>query len=145
MPEKNIIDQELSQIIFIANDAKDNIARIKSASWKVLATVSLSFGLFNSDLIFTCQIIDKYQTLYNSVFYISLAFFLYVVVYEYTKKIIIYRKRIYRAYKHFSQEAKDVHGETKNISDFDSGDVIYLVFCILFITFFGISHYLINL
>lgn len=87
-------DKKTMDIHFVARDAVDNIARIKDASWKVLAVEAATF---------TFIVVGRDELrgigFVHLGFYLFSMFLAYVACWEYPAKLTKYRKRLGRALK----------------------------------------------
>lgn len=126
-----------SEILFIAQDAVDNIREIKLASFRVLLSYTAVFG-------FILGIGRPYIPLYGVIFLIFGMLVIFLCSYWYPRKIRSKRKRLRRAYEGMSKKAQKVHGSVFEIAEDDGGDDLYKlgasIYVFLLILMFILSY-----
>lgn len=127
-----------NDIHFVAQDTANNIARIKAASWKVLAAEAATFAFIAINTAKGEG--DLSSGLVHAGFYSFSVFLAYVVCREYPKKLKKYRIRLGKALQEFDDKAKKIHGEIGSIPNQNCGDRIYFCFCLLYFLFFIVLY-----
>ena len=116
-----------SDILFVAKDAVDNIARIKAASWRALAVEGAVFAFFviNS---------DKLSFGFASIAFTAFTLFLCVIVcVTYPLKLLKYRNRLAKCSEKFDEDAKKIYEKgIQDIKNFDFGDWVYIAFSLVY-------------